>query len=281
MPEFPIEEIYKKVAKFDVVDRGTTVSSGVGFFYWYKDNAYFVTKRDYVVIEEKAFLPDSITLYLDTDYGFDKTMISLPLYNNIEIPVWRVILTEQNETIISIPIPKSIVSLDLTQCFLSLSSLPSQVYLQVDDTSLNISVSTCVLLANYFFYSNSSNEKALQKRIEENEEYRINRKGFARDMVEMVLVLIQNNLDKMKDAEYMKKTSQKEITDYLSIHNNLTSKLEDIMMQFSDVLEPSIFDRIQNIFAILKDGNLEDYLIARHLIRKVLALLGQNILFVQ
>lgn len=200
MPEFPIEEIYKKVAKFDVVDRGTTVSSGVGFFYWYKDNAYFVTKRDYVVIEEKAFLPDSITLYLDTDYGFDKTMISLPLYNNIEIPVWRVILTEQNETIISIPIPKSIVSLDLTQCFLSLSSLPSQVYLQVDDTSLNISVSTCVLLANYFFYSNSSNEKALQKRIEENEEYRINRKGFARDMVEMVLVLIQNNLDKMKDA---------------------------------------------------------------------------------
>lgn len=79
----------------------------------------------------------------------------------------------------------------------------------------------------------------------------------------------------------MKKTSQKEITDYLSIHNNLTSKLEDIMMQFSDVLEPSIFDRIQNIFAILKDGNLEDYLIARHLIRKVLALLGQNILFVQ
>lgn len=281
MLEFPIEKIYRKVAKFDVIDKGTKIGSGSGFFYEYNDTAYFVTKRNNVIIKEKTFLPDSIILYLDTNQGCDKTRIPLALYNKEEKSVWRVILSEQEEAIISIPIPKTVAELDFAHCFLSLADLPSHVYLQDDDMTLNIPVSTCISLASYFFYSNPSNEKILQKRIEKNGKYRINRRGFATDMIEMVLILIQHNLDRIKNIEKTKKITQKEISNYLAVHDNLTSELEKIMIQFSDVLEPSIFERIQKIFDILKNGNLEDYLIVRHLIRKVLVLLGQNILFMQ
>ncbi|MDE2588609.1 MAG: hypothetical protein KGL95_02940, partial [Patescibacteria group bacterium] len=73
MLEFPIEKIYRKVAKFDVIDKGTKIGSGSGFFYEYNDTVYFVTKRNNVIIKEKTFLPDSIILYLDTNQGCDKT----------------------------------------------------------------------------------------------------------------------------------------------------------------------------------------------------------------
>ncbi|HET6458175.1 MAG TPA: hypothetical protein VFG24_04780 [Nitrosopumilaceae archaeon] len=142
-----------------------------------------------------------------------------------------------------------------------------------------------VSLADYFFHSNVRNEKTLQDMIEKQDGFRINRKGFAKDMLEMILVLLEQNLAKLKNAENKKnnhsKKADEEVSLYLSVHNNLIQELEKIMIQFGDVLEPSIFIRIQNIFMILKDWNIEDYLAARHLILKTLTLLGQNILFTQ
>ncbi|MDE1725532.1 MAG: hypothetical protein KGH76_06520 [Thaumarchaeota archaeon] len=54
MLEFPIDEIYRRVARFDVVDndKGTTIGSGVGFFYWHNDNVFFATNRSHIAIEE-------------------------------------------------------------------------------------------------------------------------------------------------------------------------------------------------------------------------------------
>ncbi len=280
MPEFPIDEIYRRVTKFDVIDdkKGTTVGIGSGFFYWYNDDIYLATDRSYVIGEEKAFLPDSITVYIDTG-STEKEKITLPLYDKAEKPAWRVLASEQEQIFISIPISRT-KGLDFTHWFLALERLPSVVYLQVDDISLNLPVSTTVSLSEYVFYSQPQNEKILQKRIERYDDFRINRKGFAKDMIEMVLVLLNHNLDKIEKKGVTNKKHE-EFDIYLSIHDNLISELEKIMIQFGDVLEPSIFDKIQNIYSMLKEHNLEDYLIVKHLIRKVLILLGENILFTQ
>lgn len=279
MPEFPIDEIYRRVARFDAIDdkKGTTIGTGSGFFYWYNDEIYLATSRNYIIMEEKAFLPDSIIVYVDTEPA-DKTRITLPLYDKTEKPIWRVLTSEQEQAFISIPIPRT-GGLDFTHWFLALKRLPSTVYLPVDDISLNLHIPTGVSLADYFFYSQPENEKALQKRIEWHDDFRINRRGFARDMIEMVLVLVQHNLDKIEAAG--KKGRKEELDIHLLIHDNLISELENIMIKFGDVLEPSVLDKIRNIFAILKERNLEDHLVARHLIRKVLLLLGENILFTQ
>ncbi|TLX90216.1 MAG: hypothetical protein E6K93_05935 [Thaumarchaeota archaeon] len=291
MLEFPIDEIYRRVAKFDALreDKDLIIGSGSGFLYWYNDNVFFATHRDHIIIEEKAFLPDSIILYINTESkNSDGTKITIPLYDKTEKPVWRVLPSEPEQIIVSIPIPKAIAELDYTRYFLAPVNLPSVVLLPVNDITLKIPVSTGVSLSNYFFYSQSRTDKRLQKMIERYSDFKINRKGFATDMTEMVLVLLQHNLDKLdklneiaKRNNKFSKKRQEELSVYLSIHNNLVHELEEIMIRFSDELEPSIFDRIQKIFTILKDGNLEDYLVVRHLIQKVLILLGEKILFMQ
>ena len=61
--------MYSKVVRFNAVqyDKNgrprVVANAGSGFFYTYENNAYFVTDRNYVIIEEKAFLPDSIIIH--------------------------------------------------------------------------------------------------------------------------------------------------------------------------------------------------------------------------
>jgi hypothetical protein len=280
MTDFPLDEIYRRISRFDVIDRDIPIGSGSGFFYWYNDSIFFATNRDNVIIEEEAFLPDYIILHTNADQKPDKTTITLPLYDKKEKPIWRVFLQEQDEVLISIPVPKIISGIDFTRCFLSLYHLPSRVCLQVDDITLTIPVSTCISLASYFFHSGSKNGKVIQKSIEKQGDFKINRKGFATDMVEMVLVLLQRNLDVINELKVDQKKAG-EISYYLRIHSNLINELEKIMIQFSDVLDLQIYDKVQKIFNVLKDGSSDNHTIARHLIRKALMLLGQNILFTQ
>lgn len=284
MAEFPIDEIYRRVARFDARrdDKDVIVGSGSGFFYWYNYEIFFATRRDYLIVEERPFLPDSIILYTNSESNLQNTKVTLPLYDKEEKPVWRVISSKTEEIFVSIPIPRAMLKLDFASFFVALARLPSVVHLPVDDITLNIPVSIGVSLSDYFFYSNSKNEKTFQKMVEKDGDFAINRKGFARDMIEMVLVLLQHNLDKIEEISE-KKSMEGQGEHALSNrrHDNLISELEKIMTQFSDVLEPSISDRIQNISTILKDHNFEDYLTAKHLIRKVLLSLGQNILFTQ
>ncbi|GEM_PF-3899386 len=283
MLEFPITEIYRRVAKFDVIDedKKSKVGSGCGFFYLCDDKAFFetkiffVTKRSYVAIEEHGFLPDSIILHIPTDSGMDTVDISLKLYDNEEKPVWRVLSQELESILISIPLPSSI-QVDYRRCFLSQHYLPTLVYLRMHDGTLNIPARVCLSVAEYIFYSDAQNEQSLQKMIEKGDGFRINRKGFARDMIEMILVLLQHNLE-----ELAKSSDGGKCGNSTALHYKLVSELEKVIIQFGDALEPSIFEKVQNIFAILREHNLEDYLAVRHLIRKVLLLLGQDILFVQ
>ena len=70
-------------------------------------------------------------------------------------------------------------------------------------------------------------------------------------------------------------------------------ELAMIIEQFQDVLEPSIFDRIETMFKIMMTRqnklagllpllkNESDYLIVKHLIHKILEQLGRNIAFTQ
>jgi hypothetical protein len=280
MIDFPIDEIYHRIARFDAIDRDIPVGSGSGFFYWHSNSIYFATNRDYIIIEEKAFLPDYITLYINTGQKADKTTITIPLYDKEEKPVWRVFLSDDGDVLVSIPVSKIIPDLDFTRCFLSLYHLPSSVCLQVDDITLAIPVSVCISLAGYFFHSGSKNGKTIQKSIEKQGDFKINRKGFATDMVEMVLVLLQHNLDAINKLKLDQKRAE-EMANHMMIHANLINELEKIMVQFNDVLDFQIYDRVEKIFGILKEGNSDDYTVARHLIRKVLMLLGQNIVFMQ
>ena len=82
-----------------------------GFFYTYENQGYFVTDRNYVIIEEKAFLPDSIIIHQN---GIERQTqipsvegMEIPLYDKSERPVWRVLPLSDAEkrTLISIPIP--------------------------------------------------------------------------------------------------------------------------------------------------------------------------------
>ena len=66
---FPIIQMYSKVARFNTIQYDKNhkprviANVGCGFFYTYENQAYFVTDRNYVIIEEKAFLPDSIIIH--------------------------------------------------------------------------------------------------------------------------------------------------------------------------------------------------------------------------
>ena len=193
------------------------------------------------------------------------------------------------------------------------------------DVSLSIPVTIGLSLADYFLYSDKSNEKELQRKVEK--QYRhscqdydyngidqvievnfnIHRKSFAKDMIEMILVLLEQNMDKLKeltDGQNLPNRSKepnpnrkgrrkefKNISEFLQTHSNLMKELAMIIEQFQDVLEPSIFDRIETMFKIMMTRqnklagllsllkNESDYLIVKHLIHKILEQLGRNIAF--
>ncbi|MDE1813505.1 MAG: hypothetical protein KGH87_05345 [Thaumarchaeota archaeon] len=67
------------------------------------------------------------------------------------------------------------------------------------DIILNIPVSNDVSFAGYF-YSEIQNYKTLQKTIEEQGDFRINRGGFATNVIEMIPVL-SHNLGRLTELE--------------------------------------------------------------------------------
>src|SRR5574337_195196 len=277
---------YRRMAKFDSIreDLYITVGSGTGFFYWYNDEVFFVTSRHHIIVEEKMYLPDSIMIYLETEpTKLHPNTITVPLYDKTEKPVWQILATNSEQIFVSIPVPKDITIQDYMHCFIAVSRFPSTVSLPVDDIVLNIPVPICVSLSGYF-HSELQDSKTYQKMIEKQGEFRINRRGFATDMIEMILVLLQHNLDRLNELEGKNSITQKkrieESVILLAIRDNMILELKKIMAQFRDILEPSVFERMQSIFSILKDNNLEDYPILRHLIQKVLSILGQNIIFI-
>ena len=344
--------MYSKVARFNAVQYAkddkphVTTNAGSGFFYLHGDKVYFATDRRYVIMEEKAFLPDSIVIHQNNIEWQTKNTSSvagmeISLYDKNEKPVWQVLpfvsAHDDSRMLVSIPIPQNMIDqrqLNTPEfCFIAVEQFPKEVYLSLDgktqeigdkDVSLSIPISAALSIADYFLYSDKSNEKQLQKKIEKqyhafqkynyddegqiiDVDFKIHRKNFARDMIEMVLVLLEQNMDKVKektktqhiqDNEYdsdakMRQEKSKEISSLLQIHSNLMRELEKIMRQFEDVLEPSIFDRMQTIFSIMmtkQNGlaglsslirNESDYLIVKHLIHKILEQLGHNIVFVQ
>lgn len=278
MEYFPIAEIYKKVAKINLLrdSNNSVIGTGTGFFYWnYNDGIYFVTKRDSIIVEEKGFLPDSVVLYPNIEaknFG-DGNGMSLPLYDKNEKPTWRMLPGRFNEPFVSIPVTKQIPELEFTEFFVATESLPSLVYLSLREVSLEFQIPIAVSLADYFFYSDSKNEKIIHHHVENQVGFKINRKGFAKDMLEMVLMLINYN---MEDLEKTNNNSK-----YHKIHQGLVLDLNKIIKQFNDVLIPSILERIKNIFELLNQKNfLEDNLVIRFLINRVLQQLGQNISFI-
>ena len=213
---------------------------------------------------------------------------------------------------------------------------PKEVYLNIvdddeqevksgKDVSLSIPVAIGLSLADYFLYSDKSNEKELQRKIEKqyrhsyqdynydgiaqaiDVNFNIRRKGFAKDMIEMILVLLEQNMDRLKelkDGQNLpslgkepsledRRKESKDISKFSQTHSNLMGELKKIAEQFQDVLEPSIFDRIETMFKIMMTGqnrlaglsplikNESDYLIVKHLIYKILEQLGRNIVFTQ
>ncbi len=279
MDSFPIAEIYKKVAKINLLrdSNKSVIGTGTGFFYWnYNDGIYFVTKRDSIIVEEKGFLPDSVVLYPNIEaknFG-DGNGMSLSLYDKNEKPTWRMLPGSFNEPFVSIPVSDQIPDLEFTDFFVATESLPSLVYLPLGEVSLEFQIPIAVSLADYFFYSDSENEKNFHKHVEDQVGFKINRKGFAKDMLEMVLVLVNYN---MEDLEKTNKNTEK----YLNIHQGLILELNKIIRQFSDVLTPSILERIKNIFELLNQKNfLADNLVIRFLINRVLQQLGNNISFI-
>lgn len=158
--------------------------------------------------------------------------------------------------------------------------LPTDVLLPIDETMLKIPVSTCVSLANYFFYSKEEDERLIRKEIENEQRFRIYRKGFALDMLEMVLLLMEKNMVVMKSLEA--KSAPQDLSDCLRTHQKLVDELAKIIRQFSDVLDPSVSERIQNLFNIVKKENfLQDYLVAHYLINRILSQFGNNIIYLQ
>ncbi|HET6458174.1 MAG TPA: hypothetical protein VFG24_04775 [Nitrosopumilaceae archaeon] len=120
MLEFPIDELFRRLAKFDAIreDKDMVIGFGVGFFYWHNDDIFFVTYRDHVIIEKKAFLPDSITLYPSTEIkNSSRKAITVPLYDENEKPIWRVLPTNSEQIFVSIPIPKATTEFDFTRYF--------------------------------------------------------------------------------------------------------------------------------------------------------------------
>jgi len=275
---FPIVEIYKKVARINLLrdSNKSVIGTGTGFFYWnYNDGIYFVTKRDSIIVEEKGFLPDSVVLYPNIEaknFG-DGNGMSISLYDENEKPTWRMLPGRFNESFVSIPVTKQIPELQFTEFFVATESLPSQVYLPLEKVSLEFQIPMAVSLADYFFYSDSKNEKIIHKHVENQVGFKINRKGFAKDMLEMVLMLINYNMEDIEKSNNSEK--------YLKIHHGLVLELDKIIRQFSDVLIPPVLQRIKNIFELINQKNfLEDNLVIRFLINRVLQQLGQNIFFI-
>ena len=340
--------MYSKVARFNAVQYGrdgkpnVAVNAGSGFFYSCENQAYFVTDRNCVIIEEKAFLPDSIIIYqnsIEQQRGVPSAEgMKVPLYDKNEKPVWKVLswpVQDESRVPISVPITQGIAQGRVVPeaSFLATRQLPKEVYLNTagddgKDVSLSIPVAIGLSLADYFLYSEKSNEKELQRKIEKpyghayrdynhNEvdqvievNFNIRRKGFAKDMVEMVLVLLEQNMDRFKELRDRQnlpdsvqepspesrggiRKESKDISELLQTHSKLMEELEKIMGQFHDVLAPSIFDRIETMFKIMMTKqnrlaglspllkNEADYIIVKHLIHKILEQLGRNIVFTQ
>jgi hypothetical protein len=282
MHKFSIEELYKRVAKIDVLrnDTKSVIRHGAGFFYRYKENIFFATKREHIIIEEKAFLPDSLVLHPDIEAKTSGVNgITLQLYDENEKPTWRLLPTQTEDQYVSIPVQSVTTEKSFVQYFVSKVQLPTYVLLPLDETTLKIPVSTCVSLANYFFYSQEDDER-LRKEIENEQRFRIYRKGFALDMLEMVLLLMEKNISVMKSLET--KSFPQELLDCLRTHQKLVDELEKIISQFSDVLEPSVSERIQNLFNIVKKENfLQDYPVVHYLINRILSQFGNNIIYLQ
>lgn len=344
--------MYSKVARFNAVQydhngkANVTANAGSGFFYAYNDDTYFVTNRRYVIIEEKAFLPDSIIIHQNniewqTRHVTSIEGMEISLYDKNEKPLWQVLpVPDQDEErmLISIHIPQYMAQqrqiASHESSFLATEQFPKGVFLLMEDDkqktksdkdiSLSIPVSIGLSLSDYFLYSDKSNEKELQRKIEKQFQHsyqdyiynniddiidvnlKIHRKSFAKDMMEMVLVLLEQNMDKAKEAIKIQNLSyygasnlekrrkeSKEISELLQIHSNLMRELEKITEQFQDVLEPSIFERMNTMFKIMTTKqnrlaglqllvrNESDYLVVKHLIHKVLEQMGRNIVFVQ
>ena len=277
MNSFPITALYKKIAKIQLLrdDTNSIIGTGTGFFYWnYNDGVYFATKRDSIIIEEQGFLPDSIVLHpnIEAKIFGNGNGITLSLYDEHEKPTWRMLPSKSNEAFVSIPVSDK-VEFEFNEYFIATNSLPSEVYLPLGEVSLEFQIPIAVSLADYFFYSDTKTEKIIHHHVEDQVGFKINRKGFAKDMLEMVLMLIHYNLEDLgksnKNAKYHK------------IHQGLVLELDKIIKQFSDVLIPSILGRIKSIFELLNQKNfLEDNLVIKFLINRVLQQLGQNIFFI-
>lgn len=255
-------------------DKKDVIGTGTGFFYKNsKDGIYFATKRDSLIIEEKGFLPDSVVLHPNIEaknfgngYG-----ITLSLYDENERPTWHMLPSKNIERLVSIPVTDQDSQLEFTKYFVSSEQFPSKVYLPLGETSLEFQIETAASIANYFFYSDKKSEKTIQTHIEHQIGFNINRKGFAKDMLEMTLRLIDCNISDLIKSNY-------EYEKYIKIHEGLMSELENIMIQFGHVLIPPILARIKNIFELIKQKNfLDDYLIIHYLINRVLQQLGQNV----
>jgi len=166
--------MYSKVARFNAVQYNKNnkprviTNAGSGFFYTYQDQAYFVTDRTYVIIEEKAFLPDYIIIHNNIERQTQIPSaegIEVQLYDKNERPVWNVLPVLDSERIlISIPIPHDLFGQKQVgiaeNSFLSTEQLPKEVFLSLEnssqttddaDMSLSIPVSTGLSLADYFF----------------------------------------------------------------------------------------------------------------------------------
>ena len=229
---------------------------------------------------------------------FSVSGIEIPLYDKNERPVWQVLPHSDNNekrTLISIPISQEISNQKQIAAsessFLATEQLPKQVFLSLEfsqmtnneEISLSIPISIALSLADYFLYSDKLNEKDLQNKIEKrynsyqnciyddveqiiDVNFKINRKNFAEDMMEMILVLLEQNMDKVKEItsaqtlQEHNETNQelekrrresKEISELLQTNSNLMKEMQNITEQFQDVLEPSIFDRIDTIFKIM------------------------------
>ena len=241
-----------------------------GFFYAYENDAYFVTDRNYVVIEEKTFLPDSIIIHQNNMERQTRATTSIEgmeisLYDKNERPVWQVLpISGQDDgrMLISIPIPQDIACQRQIafpeSSFLATEQFPKEVYLAIDDDdgrhkiksnkdmSLSIPVPIGISLADYFLYSDKSNEKDLQKKIEKeyghsyqnynydeidqviDVNFKIHRKSFAKDMIEMVLVLLEQNMDKTK-----KLTDEQNLKDHKeSNQDELERRRKEIQRNF-------------------------------------------------
>lgn len=274
MQTFPIDDLYKRVGKINLLrnDKKAVIGKGTGFFYRHSGSMYFATSRDSIIVEEKGFLPDTVVLYPNMEaknFGA-KNGITLSLYDQNERPTWRML--PSRESFVAIPIPSTELRGTFVKYFDSLERLPSRVHLPLGDVSLEFQISTAIAVANYFFYADSKSQKAIHMHIENQLGFNIDRKGFVKDMLEMTLRLMDCNLSDFAESNNTYETN-------LKTHKGLVLELEKIINQFSDVLVPHILARVRNIFELIKQKSfLEDYSIIRYLINKVLQQLGQNIL---